>query len=72
MAEDGNPARKDANPRQSDARCAVCARPVMVEFRPFCSRRCADVDLGRWLTGEYRIPGPAQEEPENDDELDDI
>jgi hypothetical protein len=26
-------------------------------MRPFCSRRCADVDLGRWLTGHYRVPG---------------
>jgi len=31
--------------------------------RPFCSRRCAEVDLGRWLTGQYVLPGgPAQEE----------
>jgi endogenous inhibitor of DNA gyrase (YacG/DUF329 family) len=31
--------------------------------RPFCSRRCADVDLGRWLTGQYRLPAaPAETE----------
>jgi hypothetical protein len=38
----------------------------MDELRPFCSRRCADVDLGRWLTEQYRIPGTlseADEEP---------
>lgn len=29
----------------------------MAEFRPFCSRRCADVDLGRWITGHYVVPG---------------
>jgi len=28
------------------------------EHRPFCSRRCADVDLGRWFSGDYRVPGP--------------
>jgi len=28
-------------------------------YRPFCSRRCADIDLGRWLGGTYAIPGPA-------------
>ena len=35
--------------------CPQCGRPAVDRFRPFCSRRCADADLGRWLTGEYRI-----------------
>jgi uncharacterized protein len=38
--------------------CPICARKSVPEYRPFCSRRCADVDLGRWLTGSYTIPGP--------------
>ena len=38
-------------------RCPECGRPAVVEFRPFCSRRCADVDLGRWLKGDYTVPG---------------
>jgi uncharacterized protein len=42
-------------------KCPVCGRPATEATRPFCSRRCADVDLGRWLTGQYRIPGPAAE-----------
>lgn len=36
--------------------CPICGRETRAETRPFCSRRCADVDLGRWLTGAYRIP----------------
>ncbi|MES2145706.1 MAG: DNA gyrase inhibitor YacG [Pseudomonadota bacterium] len=36
--------------------CPVCSRPTDAKYRPFCSRRCADVDLGRWLTGTYVIP----------------
>ena len=36
--------------------CPVCGRPEVEAYRPFCSRRCADVDLGRWLTGGYRVP----------------
>lgn len=36
--------------------CPVCGRPATVDARPFCSPRCAEVDLGRWLTGSYRIP----------------
>jgi uncharacterized protein len=48
------------------AACPICARPASEENRPFCSRRCADVDLGRWLTGQYRIPGPSTEETKDD------
>jgi hypothetical protein len=36
--------------------CPVCRKPAVAEFRPFCSRRCADVDLHRWLSGVYRVP----------------
>ncbi|MBV9248816.1 MAG: DNA gyrase inhibitor YacG [Acetobacteraceae bacterium] len=39
------------------ARCPICGKPASVEARPFCSTRCADVDLGRWLTEQYRLPG---------------
>jgi uncharacterized protein len=42
--------------------CPICRKPPDPKYRPFCSRRCADVDLGRWLTGSYVIPGPAVEE----------
>ena len=38
-------------------RCAICRKPAMAGFKPFCSQRCADVDLGRWLSGTYAIPG---------------
>ncbi len=36
--------------------CPICARPADPRLAPFCSRRCADVDLGRWLGGHYRLP----------------
>ena len=36
-------------------RCAICGKPAAAEYRPFCSRRCADVDLQRWLTGRYAV-----------------
>jgi uncharacterized protein len=36
--------------------CAVCGKPQVEAFRPFCSRRCADVDLHRWLAGAYTLP----------------
>lgn len=47
-------------------RCPMCGKPAAHAFRPFCSQRCADHDLGRWLTGGYRIA--ADEEPEFDDD----
>jgi uncharacterized protein len=49
--------------------CPICGRPVAADYRPFCSRRCADVDLGQWLTGGYRLPteaGEPGEEPPED------
>ena len=36
--------------------CPICNRVTDHAYRPFCSRRCADVDLGRWLTESYAIP----------------
>ncbi|MDH5528739.1 MAG: DNA gyrase inhibitor YacG [Paracoccaceae bacterium] len=42
--------------------CPICDRKTDAKYRPFCSRRCADVDLGRWLTGGYAIPGDAIDE----------
>ncbi len=41
--------------------CPICGKPPTEKSRPFCSVRCANVDLGRWLTGQYRIPGPPVE-----------
>ncbi|MEL6266427.1 MAG: DNA gyrase inhibitor YacG [Pseudomonadota bacterium] len=52
-------------PRPAHPPCPICAAPRDEAYRPFCSRRCADVDLGRWLTGRYAVPGePA--DPERD------
>ena len=38
------------------AKCPICRAPVVHDFRPFCSRRCTDVDLNRWFTGVYSVP----------------
>jgi endogenous inhibitor of DNA gyrase (YacG/DUF329 family) len=56
--------------------CPICGKPAAEKFRPFCGRRCADVDLNRWLSDVYVVPakadpdddapvppGPADEEP---------
>lgn len=44
--------------------CPICARLTSeTQYRPFCSRRCADVDLQRWFTGGYAIPASEAEAP---------
>ena len=50
----------------SAAKCPICKKPMVPEFRPFCSKRCADVDLQRWFTGRYAIPAKADDEDDAD------
>jgi len=42
--------------------CPICRKPAQPAYQPFCSKRCADVDLQRWLSGAYVIPGEPAEE----------
>ena len=48
------------------AKCPICGKPGEPDYRPFCSKRCADIDLGRWLKESYRVP--TDEAPADDDE----
>ncbi|MCP4328453.1 MAG: DNA gyrase inhibitor YacG [Alphaproteobacteria bacterium] len=50
---------------RSGGKCPVCRKPTVARYRPFCSGRCADIDLARWFTGAYRI---ANEEPAEDED----
>jgi len=38
------------------SKCPICGKPTDNHYRPFCSKRCADVDLQKWFTGRYAIP----------------
>jgi endogenous inhibitor of DNA gyrase (YacG/DUF329 family) len=58
-------APKDAPEARAKA-CPICGKPAVAEFRAFCSRRCADVDLNRWLSGVYTVPGKADEAEDGD------
>jgi endogenous inhibitor of DNA gyrase (YacG/DUF329 family) len=53
-------------PATTAKRCPICGKPRVEKFRPFCSRRCADIDLHKWLGGSYAIP--AAEQDDSDDE----
>lgn len=50
--------------------CPICDKPTDPAYRPFCSKRCADVDLARWLTGRYAVPGPPLDENDAEDPAD--
>ncbi len=44
--------------------CPICGKPADTRLRPFCSKRCADIDLARWLGGDYAIPSTSPEDAE--------
>jgi endogenous inhibitor of DNA gyrase (YacG/DUF329 family) len=46
--------------------CPICGKPVDPEFKPFCSKRCADLDLHRWLSGVYAIPTKDDEDEDGE------
>jgi endogenous inhibitor of DNA gyrase (YacG/DUF329 family) len=45
-------------------KCPICGKPATEASKPFCSERCRDVDLNRWLSGSYAIPGKDDEDAE--------
>jgi endogenous inhibitor of DNA gyrase (YacG/DUF329 family) len=45
--------------------CPICKKPESPAHKPFCSERCAQIDLGRWLTESYRVP---EKPPDEEDE----
>ncbi|HPE30214.1 MAG TPA: DNA gyrase inhibitor YacG [Parvularculaceae bacterium] len=53
-------------PGAKAAECPICGKPAAPDYAPFCSKRCADIDLHRWLSGSYAIPAV-----EDDGDIDD-
>jgi hypothetical protein len=52
----------------SAGRCVICGKPQDENYRPFCGKRCADVDLNRWLSGGYAIPAVEEDDPAEDEQ----
>ena len=48
------------------SKCAICGKAQDPKYRPFCSKRCADVDLNRWLSGGYAIPAAEEDDPDDE------
>jgi endogenous inhibitor of DNA gyrase (YacG/DUF329 family) len=64
MTKAAPPANDNADAKGNAAPgCAICGRPRAEKYQPFCSARCADVDLYRWLNGKYAIPASEEGEP---------
>jgi endogenous inhibitor of DNA gyrase (YacG/DUF329 family) len=45
--------------------CPICKKETRQNYRPFCSKRCSDIDLGKWLTGSYAIPAAEIDEEDS-------
>ena len=53
-------------PQTSAARCPLCGKATEQAFKPFCSKRCADIDLNRWLSGVYAVPVKEDEDEDGE------
>ena len=68
MTDGANDNEKGAGkPKRATRGCAICEKPVERAYFPFCSKRCADLDLHRWLKGSYAIPAAEEDDPDDDD-----
>lgn len=61
-AGDAPKAASKAAPGAASKPCPICGKPSVERYRPFCSKRCADIDLNRWLSGAYAIAGREEED----------
>ena len=61
-----DPAPGAGGPARPGKPCPICGKPAAGVTRPFCSPRCRDVDLNRWLTGRYVVPGPENSEDDGE------
>jgi uncharacterized protein len=66
MADSGNTGADVVSLRPSRT-CPICGKPSARAVYPFCSKRCADVDLNRWLSGVYAIPAREDEDDDGSD-----
>lgn len=57
---------------RSNLHCPICKKPTQEKFKPFCSKKCSDIDLIRWFSGNYRIASTLQNEKEEKELLNSI
>ena len=54
-------------PGSKPVRCPICRKPAVEAYRPFCSKRCADIDLAKWFGGGYAVAGRDEDEGDGGD-----
>jgi endogenous inhibitor of DNA gyrase (YacG/DUF329 family) len=54
-------------PLRPRVKCPICGKPSDRTLSPFCSRRCAAIDLNRWLSGRYAIPAVEEDDPKSEE-----
>ncbi|CAI3948895.1 Endogenous inhibitor of DNA gyrase [Commensalibacter communis] len=54
--------------RNSSEKCPICKKNIVPDYTPFCSKRCANIDLSRWFSGDYRLSS----EPRDEDEMEEL
>ena len=64
----GLTAANDDNKTKPVGSCPICKKGTQEKWRPFCSNRCANIDLSRWLTGSYTIPVADDDDDEDGDD----
>jgi uncharacterized protein len=60
------PAARAEAKKGSEKPCPICGKPATAPSRPFCSERCRDVDLNRWLSNSYSIPAAKDDDEDAD------
>lgn len=70
-SEQGSKKASEAAGNKKSGKCPICGKPAEQRYRPFCSQRCQQIDLGRWLGETYRIaadqtPGSPSSDPDED------
>ena len=56
-----------SDPAGKPVRCPICGKPATEVYRPFCSKRCADIDLAKWFSGSYAVAGREEDEGDGQD-----
>jgi endogenous inhibitor of DNA gyrase (YacG/DUF329 family) len=60
-------AQSSPDQKAPKTKCPICGEPTEYESRPFCSRRCANIDLYRWFSGRYAVASREDEDEDGDD-----
>ena len=60
----GDSMENDVLSATKSKKCVLCDRSATDKYKPFCSKRCADIDLHRWFSGAYAVPAPMDPEDE--------